>query len=334
VSRSGDAQRTLRLHVAASSSATAHDLGTGAARTVDRRRAAGPARRNLHRLGMKVGALTYQRSVLETLVLARTAVLGPSALGPPRFLIRVDEFPHYLARDDPERYGTTFSRRFHRVLADQGVRYLMAIVPQPAYSPLDPLADRSSHLDDSEIALIAEMKGDRVMFGLHGLTHRTRFTDARRRSELDGIADGELTKLLERGTASLTELGVDARVFVPPYNRFERAQYQQLARRFDIICGGPESVTRMGFLLTPSWLGDAVYMPSYPPFYARASEILPAARMLLEQQVGTWIPIVLHTGWESEDDYESLAELARLIAPYAADWGQFLEIAGSTAHDN
>lgn len=281
-----------------------------------------------------MGALTYERSLLEALVRARTAVLGPAALAPPRFLVRVDEFPHYLARDDPERYGTTLSRRFHRVLTDEDVRYLISIVPQPAYSPLDPRADRSSHLDDSEIALIAEMRSDRVMFGLHGLTHRTRFTDARRRSELDGIVDGELTKLLERGTASLAELGVESRVFVPPFNRFERAQYQQLARRFDVVCGGPESVRSMGFLLTPSWLGDAVYMPSYPPFYARASAMLPAARMLIEQQVGTWIPIVLHTGWESEDDFESLAELARLIAPYAADWGEFLEVAASTARDS
>ena len=220
------------------------------------------------------------------------------------------------------------------MLADQGIRYLLSVVPRPAFSPLDPQASQSSHLDDSEIALIAEMKNDGVMFGLHGLTHRTRFADPRRRSELDGIADGELTRLLEEGTASLAELGIDARVFVPPYNRFERTQYRQLARRFDVICGGPESVTRMGFLLTPSWLGDAVYMPSYPPFYARASEMLPAARMLVEQEVGTWIPIVLHMGWEQEDDFESLAELTQFIAPYAADWSEFLEIAASTARDN
>ena len=39
---------------------------------------------------------------------------------------------------------------------------------------------------------------------------------------------------------------------------------------------------------------------------------------------GTWIPIVLHTSWESGDDFRSLRLLAERIAPYAVSWEDLL----------
>src|SRR5436190_446302 len=38
--------------------------------------------------------------------------------GRSKVLVRVDEFPHYRALDDPSRYGTEQFERFHAILAD------------------------------------------------------------------------------------------------------------------------------------------------------------------------------------------------------------------------
>jgi hypothetical protein len=114
-------------------------------------------------------------------------------------------------------------------------------------------------------------------------------------------------------------------VFVPPYNRFDAAQYPLLARRFAVVCGGPESIAKLGFQRTPLWRGDAVYLPAYHPLYGRARDVLPQAERMIEQRVGLWAPIVLHWGWEQEDDYESLRRLLEVIAPCTSSWDAFLE---------
>jgi len=113
-------------------------------------------------------------------------------------------------------------------------------------------------------------------------------------------------------------------VFVPPFNRFDAGQYEMLARRFDVICGGPESVALLGFHGGPLWRGEAVYLPCYAPLYADAKTILPAAERLIDLQPGTWVPIVLHTSWELDDDFASLRRLARLISPFVAPWDEML----------
>lgn len=66
-------------------------------------------------------------------------------------------------------------------------------------------------------------------------------------------------------------------------------------------------------------------MPSYRPFYGRARDILPAAERAIERQVGLWIPIVLHWGWEAEADWTDLRRLVSVIGPYATPWTEFLE---------
>jgi hypothetical protein len=80
----------------------------------------------------------------------------------------------------------------------------------------------------------------------------------------------------------------------------------------------------MGFQGGPIWRGDAVYLPCYEPLYANAGTVLGAAEEMLELQVGTWVPIVLHMGWEVDDDYAALGRLAERIAPHAASWNDFL----------
>jgi peptidoglycan/xylan/chitin deacetylase (PgdA/CDA1 family) len=269
------------------------------------------------RVAMKANLLGYENGVLKPLLAARHAP------GPPRFLVRVDEFPHYLAGDEPDRYGVESSRAFHHALASAGVSYLMAIVPRVPSRPLDPDASGDRPLTDAERDFLGEMERDGVTFALHGYNHRTRYANPRRHSELSGLSTDQLRDLLERALEELAPSGVRPRVFVPPFNRFDAGQYDLLASQFDVVCGGPESVPLMGFHPGPQWRGDAVYLPCYPPLYGTAEECLPVIADLVRRQVGVWVPIVLHPGWEAGPS-SGLERFAGEVAPFAADWGHFL----------
>ena len=254
------------------------------------------------RVAMKLGRLDWERSWLRRLTDTRRCVLGEAASGPPRFLVRVDEFPYYTSFDRPQ--DIDMSRRFHDVTASAGLVHLMSVLPQLTHAPLAAGSSGGRPLGEEEIALLDQMRRDGVTFAQHGNTHRTRFEDPRRRSELCGLSSAELRALLEDGRRKLLAAGVgETRVFVPPFNRFDAAQYPLLAERFEIVCGGPESVALMGFHGGPLWRDGAVYLPCYAPFYADARTVLPAVERLIALAPGTWVPIVLHTSWEQDDAF-------------------------------
>jgi hypothetical protein len=296
-----DAERTARL--------------VGAERPIPVRPIPPAWRRTAQRAAMKAGLLTYERALLRP-VARRT----PS--GPPRLLIRVDEFPDYSAYDEYERHGLAASTAFHEAMA--GIPHLIAVVPQLTHRALDPDADGGRPLNDEERALLARMAREGVTFAQHGTTHRTRDADPRRRSELGGLPPAGAAAVVDAGRAALRELGLEPRVFVPPFNRFDPEHYAVLAERFAVIGGGPESVPRLGFHYGPQWRDGAVYLPCYPPFYGRADDIVEPVQRLVEAGVGTWVPIVLHMSWEADDGFEGLRRFARAVAPYAASWEDFL----------
>jgi hypothetical protein len=280
--------------------------------------------RFLQRVQRKLGGLEYERAVAEPLQAARRAARGERAAGTPRFLVRVDEFPHYLAWDEPTRYGTERYRRFHELMAGAGVPYLIAVPPRVSHAPLDPHVDRWRAPDEAERALLAALPSEGVSFALHGLDHRTRFSSPRRHSELCGLDLRATEKLIDTGLQELAALGISTEVFVAPYNRFDVAQYEVLASRFAVVCGGPESVGLLGFQRSPLWRGEAVYLPSYHPLYGHAHEVLPAAQRLIERRMGLWAPIALHWGWEADEDWTALERLLATIAPHTAHWDEFL----------
>ena len=211
------------------------------------------------------------------------------------------------------------------LLASAGVPHLMSVVPQLTHAPLTVGSSGGRPLGAEEIDLLGQMRRDGVTFAQHGTTHRTRFESPRRRSELGGLAPEQADRLLEEGRQLLLQASLGSpRVFVPPFNRFDAAQYPLLADRFDVVCGGPESVAQIGLHGGPLWRDGAVYLPCYAPLYADANTILPAAERLIDMAPGTWIPIVLHTSWEQGDDFAALARLAERIAPFAESWEALL----------
>jgi predicted deacetylase len=295
------------------------------ARAVRSRRVPPAPRRLAQRLAMRRGRLSYVQDCLSALGAAREAVLGAEARsGGPRVLVRVDEFPHAGSLDRPERYGSAAFERFHSILAEAGVPYLLAVTPKLSRDHLDPSGTDGRRMSDAELALLRRVLDEGAVPALHGLDHRTRHADPRRRSEFTGLAPARVEERLERAQALLREGDVTAGVFVPPFNRFDASQYELLAARFEVVCGGPESVALMGYHRTPLWRAGAVYLPSYEPFYARSATVARALERHAREGAGLWVPVTLHWGWEADDGWDDLEHLVAALAPVAASWQAFL----------
>jgi hypothetical protein len=288
----------------------------------DPRRGSGPTR--LYQWwAARQGRLTWEESIAAPLERARAEALGADAAGPPRVLIRVDEFPHARSFDDTGKFGHDAYMRFHEVLAEAGVPYLIAVSPRVSEDYLDPEVETDRPLSAGEERRLAELREDPlVTFALHGLHHRTRRASPRRRSEFCGLTPAAAAARIDQGIATLAELGVEVPVFVPPFNRFDHAQYGVLADRFEIVCSGPETIRLLGFQPTPSWWGDALYLPSYAPLYGKAAQTQPEVERLRDREAALWAPLTLHWGWELEDDFAGLRRLCALLGEQnlAADW--------------
>jgi peptidoglycan/xylan/chitin deacetylase (PgdA/CDA1 family) len=273
---------------------------------------------------MKRGRIGWETHVAGPLAAARRAALGDGADGEPRVLVRVDEFPHARAFDSAGPYGTERFRRFHAVLAEAGIPYLLAITPRVSRDYLEPAVSEWRSLEDGEVERLRALADDGVVFGLHGLDHRTRHASPRRRSELCGLSVEATAERVDLARNLFDELGFETPVFVAPFNRFDRRQYQLLAKRFEVVCGGPESIRLLGFAPTPAWRGEAVYLPSYPPLYGTAATAAAGVARLVERRAAIWAPLTLHWGWETRDDFAGLRRLCRLLAGHAREWGEFL----------
>jgi Uncharacterized protein conserved in bacteria (DUF2334) len=271
-------------------------------------------RRLAQRIAMKRGRLTLADGLIEPAAGARRALLGDGAAATrPKLLVRIDEFPHATAFDPGSAFGTDAYRRFDEAMRTAGLPYLVAVMPRVAREPYDSAQTESRALDDGELALLDALRDDsggRVAFACHGLDHRTRHPNPRRHTELGGLSASALRGRLDRAQAILADAGVSAATLVPPFNRFDAAQWDELARRFEVVTGGPESVAQIGFHPGPQWRGEAVYLPSYEPLYGTAAQVTRGLQEIGDRAAGLWLSITLHWAWEAEQDYRDLRLLA------------------------
>jgi hypothetical protein len=321
-----DAQRSAALHLWPHQLSPTAKVGRRLAPRLPTRQ----PRRFAQAVAAKKGRLGWERSVVEPLLGFRRAALGAEAPGPPRVLVRVDEFPHARAFDPHGKFGTENFRRFHAVLAEAEIPYLLAITPNISRDYLDPEVEERRPLDVGEIETLGSLAADRVVFGLHGADHRTRYANPRRHSEFLGLDTDDAALRIDEARAVFDDLGHPTPVFVPPFNRFDADQYPLLAKRFEVVCGGPESVRLLGWHPTPVWQGEAVYLPSYAPLYGTSAEAAAGVERLLELEAGIWAPVTLHWGWELENDFASLRRLCQLLQGIAADWTEFLAAVAAT----
>lgn len=241
--------------------------------------------RRFQRRAMNRRSLSYETTSVAPMLAARRAVLGARAAGPPRLLVRVDGFPN-------ER-----SARVHEMLRAYEVPYLAAVTP---HVPED---SGWRYLSTKEIDLLLTLRDDDVVFGLtpHELPDEP----------------AELTERLDRDEAAVSQHGVLPDVFVARGDRFTPAQYQQLAKRFAVVCGGDATVATMGWHPTPLWRGAGVYMPAY--LSEDAGDIREAVQRLAAAEAAVWVPIVLPDAPDAE-----LVSLCEAMRGLARPWDEFL----------
>ena len=240
-------------------------------------------------------------------------------------LVRVDEYPHARSFDPASSFGDDGYRRFHEVLTEAGIPYLLAISPRVSRDYLDPAVVEDRGLEPAEQARLRALAADGVIFALHGCNHRTRYSSPRRKNESSaGSAPRRPSSGSTLPARPSPQLGIETPVFVPPFNRFDASQYGLLADRFEIVCAGPESTRLLGFQPTPAWWGKSVYLPSYPPLYGTAAQALEGVERLAAMQAGLWAPLTLHWGWELEDGFAALKRLCKSLQGRASHWSDFL----------
>lgn len=278
------------------------------------------------------GRRGYRDDSLEAFDAARRAVLGAAGAGPPRLLVRVDEYPNFDSLDVPA-HGTDQYARFHDVMRAAAVPYLVAVQPALAHAPLDWQAAGGRLLNEDELGMVHTLRDDGIAFALHGYDHRTRTAHMPDNTELEGRSDDDLAALLDRGLAFLAAHDVRPRVLVPPYNTFAGNQWALLAERFDVVTGGPESVSRMGYHRTPLFRDGVVYQPCYEPFYGLAADLAAPVAAAVAAQQAIWITVTLHWEWELRDDFAGLRRFLATIGPFVRPWDDFLRAVDTAIAD-
>ena len=179
-------------------------------------------------------------------VRALLGLQGPDI--PSRFLLRVDDFP--TGRSRSEHFS-----RFHDIAAQYGVPYLLGVTP---------FLDRPNgpaELTIDEIELLQRCTREGAEIALHGFTHRSRYRNYA--SELASVPASVLGREIDRAVELLRSNGLTPIGFIAPFNSFDPWTIEAVAERFPIVCGGPESVSSIGYRAGPSFLGQTLYVPSY-----------------------------------------------------------------------
>ena len=221
----------------------------------------------------------------------------------PRFLVRVDDYPRW------DR-GVEGFREFHSILAGAGIRYLLGVIPRPSLDPDAAEADQRE-LTEEESDLLREIRSD-IDVAVHGWSHQRQPGSVA--SEIVGVAAEDLRRRAVESLRLLGGLGFEPRGYIPPYNAIDRPGLEALAHEFEAIFGGPESVRWLGCVPGPCRLGEAWYLPSYPPAYGRALQIERFVRASLNRALPLLIPITLHWAWEEEDGFAAVRSLASALS--------------------
>ncbi len=205
------------------------------------------------------------------------------------------------------------------------------MTPRVARRPLDPRDDRWRPLDDRELEVLTDLRREGVTFAAGGLDHRTRRRPPARRSELTGLDAEALGARLDLAAQELAAVAIRPDVFVPPFDRFGRRQWDVIAARYTVVTAGHDSVDVLGYHDGPLWRGDAVWLPVYAPLDGPAPEVLSAARALAQAGASVWAGAAVD--WSAESASAGLAALAAGAGPWFVGWETFLDAVRGSAGD-
>ena len=230
---------------------------------------------------------------------------------PASFLLRVDDFPSPLLPSEQ-------FLAFHEIAAAHGLPYLLAVTPF-----LERETGRVGLLD-AELKILHRAVHEGAELALHGFTHRSRYRNYA--SELLSMPAPTLRRELERAENYLREQGLRTTGFVAPFNSYDPFNVSVLAERYELLCGGPESVTAIGYRLGPSFLMQRLYVPSYRFAYDVQRQGLGRFDQLIGEAGGLIVPITLHWANEVKTNFASFRLLCGRLAGHTLSWAELLRL--------
>lgn len=291
-----DSERSRRLLFApelAAGAITRVDLARAEVREATRsRRVPSRLSRRYQRRLMARDELSYLGETVERSLAARRAVLGDAAAGPPRLLVRLRAAGGIAAPALADA---------HAVLAEAGVPTLVAVAPRA--------------LDEAEAAAVDALRRAGASFAMDGLGVAPRKLDAKR-----------LEAEIEAAERRLAAWSVAPEVLAAVEPIAARPHWTAVAARFEVVVAGAEAVAWMGYHDTPLWRGEAVWMPSYPPFDGPAEQARAGLEQLAARDAALWVPVTLDADAEAADGLKALRIFAAEAAPYATAWPDFLDV--------
>jgi len=263
--------------------------------------------------------IDYHNRVLARIVEIRSMIKQEFNLyreGEPVFLVRVDDFPDWNI--ETKRFP-----EFHKILSEKDIPYLLGVTPFPSRTPLNPKTRDNETIGEEELEVLRQVSVSAVQIAMHGVTHQTRSTY--RPTEIIGLSPEDLERKLLRGLEKLREEGFKTEIFIPPFNSFDLRSVNILMKYFRVICGGPESVLRVGLRLSPCFLDGVLYVPSYFPAYGRAEEILRFVENAKAIKEPLFVPLTLHWNWEVRNDFADVEKLCNAIQGRVIPWGYLVQ---------
>ena len=233
----------------------------------------------------------------------------------PRILVRVDDYP---------RWDTDMARfeRFHGIMAECGIPYLLGVTPYLCDNPLDPGTTGGDYLSDDELVILGRGLDDGWAAALHGIKHRT--GSGKLHTESIGVKPGKLSEEIQEATERMRKDGIICDFYIPPFNTVDMKNIEVLSRYFKGICGGPETVATLGYRISPTHLGDTLYIPSYTPLYEKTANIIPVLKNIPGNLGdGIIVPFTLHWNWETGNDFQNLRKFVRRIRGSVIRWDSF-----------
>ena len=235
--------------------------------------------------------------------------------GKPTFLLRVDDFPRWDISTDQ-------FLRFHNILSTHEIPYLLGVTPFLCKDPLSTAFQACNEMTKDDMNILRKISECGVEVAMHGFSHQT--TNTYRHTELVGVSKQEIERKLIKGIEKFHSNGLKTDFFIPCFNTFDLPSLRILKRYFKVICGGPESILYIGLRLSPSYVEDILYVPSYYPAYGRAKEILPFIENVKKIKENILVPVTVHWSWEIENNFRDVTKLCQFIKGQTGSWTSFL----------
>ena len=223
-----------------------------------------------------------------------------------KFLIRIDDFPHW--ETETEKF-----EKFISIFSEKDIPVMLGVTPLLSQNIHNPFNKQFHTINEKEINLIRKFQN--IEIALHGLTHQT--TRFKKTSEFVGLSEEETRSKIEKGLEILRKFDINPICFIPPYNRIDISNYMVIKNFFSIICGGIDTAKYVGLWITPIFLENTLYIPSYPPLSGKIIDTLEYIRNIHTK--GLILPITIH--WTQEiNNLEIIRVFAEIVKNKTIRW--------------